>query len=90
MSISLSPKFKAELKRMKQTNPQLLSKIHKQLKIFSENPGHPSLRTHKLAGNLENSWSISVNRGYRLIYTITAEGEVYFYSLGTHDEVYRK
>lgn len=89
MDITLSPGFKDDLKRIKKNDPQLLTKIHKQLKLFSENPRHPSLRTHKLTGNLDNSWSISIDRSFRLIYTVSAAGEAYFYSLGTHDQVYR-
>ena len=72
------------------TMQALVKKIEKQLKIFSSNHLHPSLRTHKLAGNMSNSWSISIDRSIRMIYTLLPDGYAYFYIIGTHDEVYRK
>ena len=50
---------------------------------------HPSLRTHKLKGNLVNTWSISVEGNIRLIYTVK-NNEAIFFKIGSHDEVYRK
>ena len=89
MDFSLSTELTSELKKIKQKQPLLFKKIQKQLKIFKENIKHPSLRTHKLKGNLSNTWSISVEGNVRLIYTIKND-EAIFFKIGNHDEVYRK
>ncbi|HRN96697.1 MAG TPA: type II toxin-antitoxin system mRNA interferase toxin, RelE/StbE family, partial [Candidatus Levybacteria bacterium] len=64
-------------------------KIQKQLKLFTEDSKHPSLRTHKLKGKLSNSWSITIEGNMRMIYTIK-NNEALFFKIGNHDEVYRK
>ena len=89
MNFSFSTEVTNELKQIKQKQPQLFKKIQKQLKFFKENIKHPSLRTHKLKGNLSNTWSISIEGNIRLIYSIK-NNEAIFFKLGNHDEVYRK
>ncbi len=89
MDFSLSTGVASELKKLKHKQPLLFRKVQKQLKIFKENVNHPSLRTHKLKGNLSNTWSISVEGTVRMIYTIK-NNEALFFKLGNHDEVYRK
>lgn len=89
MNFSFSTEVTDELKKIKQKHPLLFKKIQKQLKIFNENIKHPSLRTHKLKGNLSNTWSISIEGNVRLIYTIK-NNEAIFFKIGNHDRVYRK
>lgn len=89
MDFSFSTEVFRDLKKIKQKQPQLLKKIHKQLNLFKQDIKHPSLRTHKLKGNLSNTWSISIENNIRLIYTIR-NNEAIFIKIGNHDEVYRK
>jgi addiction module RelE/StbE family toxin len=89
MDFSLSTELVNELRKIKQKQPRLFKKIHKQLKTFKENTKHLSLRTHKLKGNLSNTWSISIESNIRLIYTIK-NNEAVFFKIGNHGEVYRK
>lgn len=89
MDFSFSSEVITELKKIKQKHPLLFKKIQKQVKIFQENIKHPSLRTHKLKGNLINTWSISVEGNFRMIYTVK-NNEAIFFKIGNHDEVYRK
>lgn len=89
MDFSFSTEVALELKKIKSKQPQRFKKIQKQLKLFSKNKKHPSLRTHKLKGNLDNSWSISIEGNFRLIYTLK-NNEALFFKIGNHDEVYRK
>ena len=89
MEFSFSTELSGELKKIKHKQPQLFKKMQKQLKIFRENIKHPSLRTHKLKGNLTNTWSISIEGSVRLIYTVK-NNEAIFFKIGNHDEVYRK
>lgn len=88
MDFSFSIEVASELNKIKRKQPLLLKKIQKQLKIFKENIKHPSLRTHKLKGNLSQTWSISIEGNVRLIYTIK-NNEAIFFKIGNHDEVYR-
>ncbi|OGC57111.1 hypothetical protein A3H26_02625 [candidate division WWE3 bacterium RIFCSPLOWO2_12_FULL_36_10] len=69
---------------------KLVSRIEKQISLFELNSKHPSLRTHKLSGNLNNRWSISISKGLRMVYIMIDKNIAYFVDLGTHDEVYRK
>lgn len=77
-----------EVSSLEKQNPKLFRKIQKQLKIFRHNHKHPSLRTHKLKGGLSNSWSISIEGNFRMLFFINEEKAV-FYKIGTHDEVYK-
>lgn len=88
MNFSLSTEVSNKLKKIKQKHPLLFKKVQKQLKTFKENIQHPSLRTHKLKGELSNTWSISIESNVRLIYTIK-NNETIFFKIGSHDEVYR-
>lgn len=89
MDFSFSTELTSNLKKLKQKQPLLFKKIQKQLKTFKENIKHPSLRIHKLKGNLADTWSISIEGNMRLIYTIK-NNEAIFFKIGNHDEVYRK
>lgn len=89
MDFSFSTELVRDLKRIKHKQPQLFTKIQKQLKLFNENARHPSLRNHKLKGNLSDTWSISIEANIRLIYSIR-RGDAIFFKIGSHDEVYRK
>ena len=89
MDFSLSTETAIRLRKIKQKQPQLFKKIQKQLKLFKMNINHPSLRTHKLKGNLSNTWSISIEDNIRLIYVIK-NNEAIFLKIGGYDEIYRK
>jgi len=66
----------------------LFKKIQRQFVVFKSNPRHPSLRLHKLRGNLKNVWSLSVSVNYRILFVKNAK--YYFFDMGTHDQVYKK
>lgn len=89
MNIRFDERLKKELGEIKQKNPKLFKRINKQLNLFKLNPKHNSLRVHKLAGDLENMRSISINKSLRMSYLQDGD-EAYFFDVGTHDEVYGK
>ncbi len=61
----------------------------KTMKILEVNPHHPSLRLHKLKGNMGEYHSISINLEYRVIIDfIIRDNEIIPIDIGTHDEVY--
>lgn len=93
MRTKIAPDVLKDLKKLKQKDPKILKRIEKQLDLFIRNPKHPSLRTHKLTGEFENRWSISVTKSMRMVYVVLREGEediAYFVATGTHEKVYRK
>lgn len=88
-SFLFSTKFIKKLKTIKRKDEKLSGLIKKQLKLFKSSSKHHSLRLHKLRGNLKNTWSISVNKSFRVIYTEDEESYL-FIDLGFHDEIYEK
>lgn len=85
-TILFSPTFQKKLKTITRMDKKLADKILKQLKLFQNNPRHPSLRLHKLTGNMKNTWSLSVNMHFRLIFI--DDTEFYFFDMGMHDDIY--
>lgn len=90
MKIQFSLELVRNLKKIKSKDKPLTEKIVKQLSLFQQDPRHPSLRTHKLAGGLRESWSISITRSIRMKFILFENGTAYFFDLGTHEEVYRR
>lgn len=94
MKIKLSPDVASDLKKIKQKDLKLAERVEKQLTLFTQNPKYPSLRTHKLTGEIENRWSISITKSIRMVY-VTVKGQeeeeptAYFVAIGTHDQAYR-
>ena len=89
MVIKFSDELTKEFIQIKKKDPILIKKIEKQLILFKGNPKHPSLRTHKLSGKLNNMWSISITMNIRMIYIQRYGDEAYFVDIGTHDQVYK-
>lgn len=87
--LKFSPSVDKKLREIQLHDVSLYKRIQKQLYLFIDNPQHKSLRLHKIKrrDNL-NIWSISINKSFRMLYT---EGDsIYFFEIGTHDEVYKK
>jgi len=89
MDFEISPGLQKELRKIKSHDKILTEKIIKQLVLFQNNHLHSSFRVHKLTGNLENIWSISIDRNIRMLYFLS-EDCAYFFDIGTHDQVYKK
>ncbi|WP_442764819.1 type II toxin-antitoxin system RelE/ParE family toxin [Sulfurospirillum cavolei] len=80
--------FKKSLKFFKK-HPEMQSKYEKTLILLSANPHHPSLRLHKLQGNLKAFYSVSLDLQYRIILDFIIVDEVIILlDIGAHDEVY--
>lgn len=87
MDYLLAPKVVGQLKKIQKKNPQLFAKVQKKLKLFAQNHRHPSLGTHRLSGDLSDSWSISIIGEIRMLYYLK-ENKAVFFIIGTHQEVY--
>lgn len=94
MKIKFSLEVNSDLKKIKQKDLKLAGRIEKQLTLFAQDSKHPSLRTHKLTGKVENRWSISITKSIRMVYVVVQseedqESTAYFVAIGTHDQAYR-
>jgi mRNA-degrading endonuclease YafQ of YafQ-DinJ toxin-antitoxin module len=75
-------------------NPQLRLLVESSLQRLAEDPFHPALRTHKLAGDLAGIWACSIDYSYRILFEFIndpdndEEDAILLLNLGSHDEVY--
>jgi addiction module RelE/StbE family toxin len=88
MSIRFSQDCVKDLKKIKSSDSKLFRLIGTKLNLFKNNPSHPSLRTHKLGGKLDNMWSLSVNLSIRMVFLRLSNDEFYFVAVGSHQKVY--
>jgi toxin HigB-1 len=58
------------------------------MELFSRNPFHQKLRTHKLSGKLEGLWAFTVSYDCRVVFKFLNGEEVLLVDIGGHDEVY--
>ena len=57
--------------------------------LFTINPFHSTLKTHKLTGKLNQYYSFSITHSYRIIFEFLSKNKVAFVNIGTH-EIYKK
>ncbi|MBU3015290.1 type II toxin-antitoxin system mRNA interferase toxin, RelE/StbE family [Poseidonibacter lekithochrous] len=85
----ISDEYKKKLKKFFKKHPNMLDRYSKCLFVLEQDPYHPSLRIHKLKGQLAEFYSISINMEYRIIIDfIIRDGEIILVDIGTHDDVY--
>ena len=82
MKIIYSPNFVRNYKKLPE---EIKALAEKKEKTFRHNPYNPSLKTHKLHGELRDFWSFSINYKYRIIFEFIDEGNVYLHTVGPHD-----
>lgn len=71
--------------------PQNALEIQSALELLTVDAFHPRLRTHKLKGELKDSWACSAGYDLRIVFKFVQYQEseaILLESLGTHDEVY--
>ena len=93
MKIAWTPRSLRTFKRIVRKRPDLRPLIEKTVRQLAEEPFAPSLRTHKLQGNLANIWSCSIDYSYRILFEFIHNPEeqeeaILLLNLGSHDEVY--
>lgn len=59
--------------------------IDKATSIFLTDYSDPRLKTHKLAGELKNYWSFSVDYHLRVLFKFVDRTTVIFLDIGTHE-----
>jgi len=85
--------FIRKFKRLIRQNPNLRVSVENTLQKLTDDPFQPSLRTHKLKGDLSDRWSCSIDYSNRILFKFvideeTQEEEILLLTLGSHDEVY--
>jgi addiction module RelE/StbE family toxin len=81
--------YTKRLKRFLRQNPQVRPQYAKTIELLSLNPHHPSLRLHRLKGNLKTLYSISINMQHRItIKLIIEDDEIILVNVGSHGTVY--
>ena len=86
-----SSAFLRAAKRIVKRDPSLAGPIQAALELLAEDAFHPQLRTHKLKGKLEGTWSCSAAYDLRILFNFVQHEEaeaILLDSVGTHDEVY--
>ncbi|MFA6158104.1 MAG: type II toxin-antitoxin system RelE/ParE family toxin [Candidatus Paceibacterota bacterium] len=66
----------------------LKSEIKEKISTFRDKGNHDALKVHKLKGNLENTFSFSVNYKIRVIFEYEDKKSVNLLLVGGHDNVY--
>jgi addiction module RelE/StbE family toxin len=85
--------FRRAAKRTCKNRPQLQAKMLEVLSLLEIDPFTPSLKTHKLKGDLENCWACTVEYDCRIIFRFhrmeeEVEEAIVLIDIGSHDEVY--
>jgi mRNA interferase YafQ len=85
--------FRRAFKRYTRNNPSRQERLFSVLERLAEDPSHPSLKTHKLSGQLEGLWACSVEYDARVVFAFEPDPDtggdmIVLIDLGTHDEVY--
>lgn len=69
-------------------NKKLEERFWKKIGLFCENSFHPSLRTHKLSGELSELWAFSISYDCRVVFSFVESNKVMLIDIGSHEDVY--
>ena len=78
-------------RRLLKKHPDLAEPLETALRRLETDPHHPSLKTHKLKGELRDSWACSAGYDLRIVFRFARHAgkpAVLLQTLGTHEEVY--
>jgi toxin HigB-1 len=88
-TIAYSESYLVRAKAFFKKHPDVIKRYEKTLILLAANPFHPSLRLHRLKGNLKDAYSISINMQYRIIIDfVMKDKKIILANIGTHDEAY--
>jgi mRNA-degrading endonuclease YafQ of YafQ-DinJ toxin-antitoxin module len=86
-----SAAFVRAARRHLKKSPEAGPSVHATLETLAQDAFHPSLKTHKLKGDLAGSWACSAGYDLRIVFEfIQHQGAeaILLQTIGTHDEVY--
>lgn len=86
MTLQTTKRFDKAFARLAVRDQQ---RVESALTLFLDQPFHPALRNHGLAGNLRGLRAISAGYDLRIVYEEEGgHARVLLLNTGTHDEVY--
>jgi addiction module RelE/StbE family toxin len=93
MILATETSFRKSFKKLIKKNHQLQDKILAVIDLLTQDPFTPSLKSHKLTGQLDGLWSCTVSYDCRIIFAFrkdveTDEDLIVLIDIGSHDEVY--
>ncbi len=83
MKLNRSTRFKRSFKKLP---PHIQEDFEAKIKLFVSNPFRPSLRTHKLSGNLSACYAFYLRDGYRVLFDFAKDDIVILVNIGSHDD----
>ena len=86
-----SSAFVRNARKIIKKQPELANNIQEIIKLLCENPFAPKLKSHKLKGELQNSYACSAGYDLRIIFQFVEYEEkqaIFLETIGSHDEVY--
>lgn len=86
-----SAAFVRAAKRLAKKDPEIAPVLLEAMKALAENAFQPSLKTHKLKGDLAGSWAASADYDLRIVFEFVQQDgaeAILLQTVGTHDEVY--
>jgi mRNA-degrading endonuclease YafQ of YafQ-DinJ toxin-antitoxin module len=86
-----SAAFVRAARRLVKKNPEAAPLLQVALESLEADAFQPSLKTHKLKGELAGSWACSAGHHLRIVFQFVQQGDaeaILLESVGTHDEVY--
>lgn len=86
MNVNLSPRFKRSYKKLPRS---IQEDFDKKIALFIENPRHTLLKTHKLAGRLQECFAFDLKDGYRVLFEFAEPDTVNLLGIGEHD-IYKR
>jgi mRNA interferase YafQ len=82
--LAFTPRFGRRARKLTALQQALLRAA---LRRFAADPRDPVLRTHRLRGDLDGFWALSVDDDLRVLFRWDAEVAT-LVTIGSHDEVY--
>jgi len=82
IKIRRSERFKDAFKKL---DLQIRKKVERALRLFMQNPRHPSLHTKKIQGR-KDIWEVRVDIHYRFTFDVTDKGIYRLRNVDNHDE----
>ncbi|OGW36398.1 MAG: hypothetical protein A2Y97_01880 [Nitrospirae bacterium RBG_13_39_12] len=73
--------------KLTKRNPSLEPQLEKVLIELKKDPFTPSLKTHKLKGDMEGLFACSLTHELRIIFELSSK-TIRLLDIGSHDEVY--
>ena len=92
-SLIWSAAFVRAFKRAIRRRPELRAKLEIVLQMLVDDPFHPTLRSHKLKGQLTGIWACTADYDCRVLFEFikneaSDDDDILLLTVGKHDEVY--